>query len=361
MIKPAASHVAAQRLLLVLVFGFLIAPFCCAHLYAQGVDQMGTGGRHRIQGRIYFPSGRRSDTTNIKVTLESTSSERIFVIADMNGSFTFNNLAEGNYTITVDAGAEYEQAKESVLIEGASAAPATNGVDVSRANVPRTFSVMINLQPKPVARNKAAVVNAALSSVPKEAADAYRAAIESAKAGDTRKAIDELKSALSLYPNFVLALNELGVQYLKVGETNKAVDALRNAVALQPDDFTPRLNYGIALLEAKNSAAAEEQLRLAVAKNGSSWSAHMYLGVALIGLRRMAEAEQELLRAIDIGGRKVGLPHYWLGGIYWQRNEYARAASELEQYLQLVPNAPNAEKIRGTIKELLAKQSSPKQ
>jgi hypothetical protein len=104
-------------------FGFLIAPFCCAHLYAQGVDQMGTGGRHRIQGRIYFPSGRRSDTTNIKVTLESTSSERIFVIADMNGSFTFNNLAEGNYTITVDAGAEYEQAKESVLIEGASAAP----------------------------------------------------------------------------------------------------------------------------------------------------------------------------------------------------------------------------------------------
>jgi tetratricopeptide (TPR) repeat protein len=320
---------------------------------------MGTGGRHRIQGRIYFPSGRRSDTTNIKVTLESTSSERIFVIADMNGSFTFNNLSAGNYTITVDAGAEYEKASETVLIEGAGSSR-TNSVDMARSNVPRTFSVMINLQPKPVASNKAAVVNAALSSVPKAAADAYRAALESAKLGDTKKAIDQLKTALSLYPNFVLALNELGVQYLKVGETGKAVDALRNAVTLQPDDFTPRLNYGIALLEAKNAAAAEEQLRLAVGKNGSSWSAHMYLGVALIGLRRLSEAEQELLRALDIGGRRVGLPHYWLGGIYWERHEYARAASELEQYLQLVPNAPNAERIRGTIKDLHAKQSSPK-
>jgi tetratricopeptide (TPR) repeat protein len=292
--------------------------------------------------------------------LESSSSERIFVIADMNGSFTFNNLAPGNYTITVDAGTEYEKATESVLIEGVVSSRTTNGAD-TRSNVPRTFSVMINLQPKPVAANKAAVVNAALSAAPKAAADAYRAALDFAKLGDTKKAIDELKTALSLYPNFVLALNELGVQYLKIGETSKAIDALRNAVTIQPDDFTPRLNYGIALLEAKNPAAAEEQLRLAVGKNGSSWSAHMYLGVSLIGLRRLSEAEQELLRALDIGGRRVGLPHYWLGGIYWQRHEYARAASELQQYLELVPNAPNAERIRGTIKDLQAKQSSPKQ
>ncbi len=360
MITPAA-HVAVQRSLLALVFALLVIPYCCAPAYAQGVDSMGTGGLHRIQGRIYFPSGRRSDVTNIKVTLESTSSERIFVIADMNGSFSFTNLAAGNYTITVDAGPEYEAAKENVLIEGVGSSRTNNSVDFARSNVPRTFSVMINLQAKPVAGNKPAVVNAALASVPKAAADAYRSALEFGKAGETRKAIDALKTALSLYPNFVLALNELGVQYLKVGETGKAVEALRNAVTLQPDDFTPRLNYGIALLEAKNPGAAEEQLRLAVAKNGSSWSAHMYLGVALIGLRRLSEAEEELRSALDIGGRKVGLPHYWLGGIYWQRNEYARAASELEQYLELVPNAPNADRIRGTIKELHAKQSSPKQ
>jgi tetratricopeptide (TPR) repeat protein len=339
----------------------LLLLIVAAPLYAQGgIDSMGTGGKNRIHGRIYFPSGRRSDASSIKVTLESSSSERIFVVADMNGTFVFNNLAPGSYTITVDAGPDYELSKEQVLIEGMGGGRNTAGIDLSRTNVPRTFSVMINLQPKHIATSKPAVINAALAAVPKAAADAYRAALESAKAGDSRKAVAELKTALSLYPDFALALNELGVQYLKLGETSKAVEALRNAVTLQPDDFTPRLNYGIALLEAKDSTAAEQQLRLAVTKNGSSWTAHMYLGVSLIGLRKLSDAEQELRRALEIGGKRVGLPHYWLGGIYWDRNEYARAASELEQYLELVPNAPNAERIRRTIKDLRAKQSSPK-
>ena len=116
-----------------------------------------------------------------------------------------------------------------------------------------------------------------------------------------------------------------------------------------------RLNYGIALIESKNLAEAEVQLRMAVNKNDNSWPAHMYLGVSLIALRRFDEAEQELLRALTVGGPRLGLPRYYLGGIYWQRREYQRAAAELEKYLESAPTAPNAEKVRGTIKELRAK------
>jgi len=39
-------------------------------------------------------------------------------------------------------------------------------------------------------------------------------AMESAKAGDTKKAIEELNKALEIYPNFMTALNQLGVQYM---------------------------------------------------------------------------------------------------------------------------------------------------
>src|SRR5438045_2017338 len=76
-----------------------------AAIHAQGgVDSTGTGGKHRVQGRIYFPSGRRSDVIAVKVTLESTSSESLSLIADLNGNFTFNSIAPGSYTLTVDAG-----------------------------------------------------------------------------------------------------------------------------------------------------------------------------------------------------------------------------------------------------------------
>jgi hypothetical protein len=46
----------------------------------------------------------------------------------------------------------------------------------------------------------------------------------------------------------------------------------------------------------------------------------------------------------------------YLGGIYWGRREYRRAADALETYLKLAPQAPDAERIRSTIKELRSKQ-----
>ena len=48
--------------------------------------------------------------------------------------------------------------------------------------------------------------------------------------------------------------------------------------------------------------------------------------------------------------------HYYLGGIYWGNREYSRAADELETYLRLAPHAPEAAKVRETIKELRSKE-----
>ena len=323
-----------------------------------GVESSGTGGKHRIQGRIYFPSGRRSDAASIKVILESTSSERLFVIADLNGSFVFNYIAPGSYRLTVDAGEEYEPAYESVVVEGSGVrARSVSGADVARANVPRLFNVMINLQPKRKRGGaKPGVINAALTNVPKPAAELYEKAVESLQAGDTKKAVEQLRGALAHYPEFTLALIELGVQYLKLGQPDKAAEALQTALKAKPDDFTARLHYGIALMEKKQAPEAEAQLREALKRNDGSWPAHMYLGIVLISMRNYDEAEKELLRSLSLGGDKLSLPHYYLGGIYWGRKDYRRAADELETYLKLAPKAPDAERLRATIKDLRTKQ-----
>jgi Flp pilus assembly protein TadD len=217
---------------------------------------------------------------------------------------------------------------------------------------------MVNLQPKHRVGNKPGVVNASLAVVSKPALAAYQSALDAVKVGDAKKAVEQLKTALSYYPDFGLALNELGVQYLKLNEPHRAVEALRSAVRLLPNDFTPRLNYGIALVETKDHVEAETHLRMALAKNGNSPLAHMYLGVALIGLSRLPDAEPELLQAVKLGGARLGLPHYYLGGIYWRQGRYSQAVTELETYLQAAPNAPNAERVRNTIKQLRAKQST---
>ena len=336
----------------------LLSFFAGMPLFAQGGrDSTGTGGIHKIQGRIYFPSGRRSDVMQVQVVLESTSSDRLKVIADLNGSFTFTNLSAGSYTVVVDAGQDYETARDYVVIEsGGVRGRNLSSADMARTNVPRTFNVLITLRLKPAAA-RAGVVDASLANVPKAAVDAYQKAVAEIQAGHREEAVTLLKTALTYYPQFALARNELGVQYLKLGMPDKAVDAFRAALEIRSDDVTIRLNYGVALLEKRNFAEAEAQLRQVVLKNGDFATAHLYLGIALINLRKFDDAQLELERAVSLGRDSMSLAHYYLGGIFWRKRQYKQAADELETYLKLVPTARDAEQVRATIRDLRSKQT----
>ncbi len=313
-----------------------------------GVDPTGTGGRHTIQGRIYFSSGRRSDV-RVQVKLESYNAGELSVLSDSNGSFRFSGLSPGSYTVIVDAGDEYEIARERVYVD-------TDGSN-SRSGmtlppISRLYTVQISLRPKLGDAAKTGVVNATLAAIPSRARDLYQKALASARVGDSKKAVEQLLSALAIHPNFPLALNELGVQYLKLKQADKAAESFAATLKLSPDEFAPRLNYGIALAEEKNFREAESQLREALKKNDSSPGGHLYLGITLIGLSSYVEAEKELLRALNLGGDNMSLAHYYLGGIYWHRKEHKAAADQLELYLKLAPNASDAARTRATIKEL---------
>jgi VWFA-related protein len=121
----------------------------------SGVDQTGTGGRHTIQGRIYFPSGRRTDT-RLLVRLENFSASELKVLSDLNGTFGFRGLEPGSYTVVVEGGDDYETARESVSIAPDVRPP--SGVTLPSA--PEIYSVQISLRPRLRDRTKPGVVNA---------------------------------------------------------------------------------------------------------------------------------------------------------------------------------------------------------
>lgn len=209
---------------------------------------------------------------------------------------------------------------------------------------------MVHLQLKQRASAKPGVLNAELAQVPEKPRKLYERGMEQSQS-DAAKAADSFKEAVALYPNFPLALNELGVQYLKLRQINKAIEVLREACKLSPDAFPARLNLGIALLEAKQFASAEEQLREALTQNASSATTHMYLGIALVRSHKYEEAENELLIATQANAAQLSMANYYLGGIYWRNKDYPRAVEQLEKYLAFTPNAPDADRVRATIKE----------
>jgi len=342
---------------LFIILGLLLLP-AVVNAQGSGKQVTGTGGSHLIQGYIFFPSGRRAETTII-VKLTSLQYSELQVIPDSSGGFSFSNLAPGNYTVIVNAGDDYEVSREGVYID--------TDLNLSRqgARLPpttRRYTVMVHLNLKNRgASSKASVVDANLAAVPEKARKLYEKGVEQAHADDTARAADSLKEAVTLYPNFPLALNELGVQYLKLRQVDKAVEVLKESVKLNGDSFGSRLNLGIALLEAKKFGEAEEQLREALKRNATAATAHMYLGIALLRTSKFDEAEKELLVATEANAVQLSMANYYLGGLYWRRHDYTRAVGQLEKYLQLTPNAPDAERVRGTIKDLRARMEKSNQ
>lgn len=305
-----------------------------------------SSGNNTIQGRVYFPAEPQSGR-QVKVRLTSTDLLNQSAVTDEDGSFAFNGLPAGHYTITVDGGKEFDQAVEAVNID--------REMSVSSRNM----NVPIHLKLKGTAD--------AFAKIPKPAKELYSKGKESAAKGDRKKAAEQLTSAVELHPEFSQALAELGVQYLKLNEPNKAAEPLKKAVSLSPKDSTLRLNYGIALLGIRSYVDAETQLREALKFNPAAPTAHMYLGITLLSLSRdektkafnpekYAQAQQELETAIASGKDEVAPAHRYLGGIYWGNKDYKRAADEFEIYVRLAPKAADAPKIRDIIKELRSKQ-----
>ena len=337
-----------------------LATILCLHAvtHAQsinGVNTAGTSGNEVIQGRIHFPAKHRSAMRPV-VKLQSVSSSELSTVADADGNFSFTHLRPDSYTIVVNGGDEFENAIDTVSVGSAGPVPAQG--NPSQYAIPVIYQVQIYLQPKRAyaVDSKSALTRAALASVPKTARDLFNKAVESARLGESGKAIEQFKEAIAQAPKFELAYNEMGVQYLKLGQANKAAEALAEAVRLSPEDFAARLNYGIALLNLKRFVEAEKQLRHALEINNEAAPGHYYLALTLLSQHQFEAAESQFEVSVRNSNDQIAQAHKYLGGIYWRNKQYKRAADELERYLALDPKAPDGAKIRDTIKDLRAKK-----
>lgn len=309
----------------------------------QGLGNKSTA-RNIIHGTVYLPSGQRLNR-RVTVRITGLTGGNLFTQTDDIGAFIFRRLSPGTYYVTVDAGKEFETATETVSV----IAPH------SRRQQEQTYFIQIQLQPKQTNIGKAGVINAELAAVPKPALELYKKALTAANEGKSKKAVKYLDEALLIYPEFMLAHNEIGIQYMRLKDFDKAAAALTLAIKLVPTAFPPRLNYGILMVQDNKFAEAENILRKLVEEKGDSAVAHLYLGRALIGLFNYDEAENEMKAAIKLGGDDMIIAHRYLGAIYIEKQDNERAIEELETFLRLMPKTKDAAQIQNIIKQLRKK------
>lgn len=302
--------------------------------------------RNTLQGRVILPSGALLDR-RVKVRIMGATGGTLFALTDDNGAFIFQRLAGGTYFLTIDAGKDFEMVSEVVDIYDPGGRSARGSVQ----------TLQIQLRLKGTTGMRPSTIDAALAGVPKPALKLYQKAHEAAQAGDNKKAVEALKRAVEIDQTFMLAFNMLGVQYLLLNRLDAAAEALRTALKLAPEDFNPRLNYGVVLFYQRRFQEAGEHLGKAIEKRETSAAAHFFLGRVLIKERRYKEAEKELQRAVALGGDEINEAYRYLGGIYREMGDNARAVESLEKYLKLEPKAKDADAIRQIITELRAQPS----
>ncbi len=330
------------RMHLLLAAALIVSSAVAAIAQAPGSSRNGglpSGeGNVMLQGRIYFPSGQTASGRTIRVSLESTSAfgSGNTAVPDQDGVFRFQGLVPGNYTVVVDAGSEFEKAREPVGIYAG-----TSG---------KIVQVSIQLQPKVDSSNPL------FAGVPSNALNFYQKGTAAARKGDAKAAAESFSAAVTAYPNFPIALNELGKQYMILKQWDKASDTYEALLKLKPNDAASHLDLGIVAFNKKNFEVADSHLRKALELNSAGPSAHYYLGLTLISLKRYPEAQTEFEATVANGGENLALAHKYLGGLYMSAQKNQQAADELEKYLKLDPKAPDAERIKGTIKDLRSKQ-----
>ncbi len=304
----------------------------------ESIDS-GLGGGNSISGMVIGPSGRPVET-RVRVRLYTSTRGDVSTVTDDRGRFMFRGLVTGDYTVVIDSEKEFEPAQQSVSIIQFRGSP---GGD---------YMVQVRLKSKPLSDAKAEVVDAEFVNVPKNALDLYNQAMELAKTGDHRGAIEHLKLATGEYSKFMLAFNELGVQYAQLKDYPNADEAFQQALKIEPDAFLPLRNRGIVLVCLNRFAEAEPVLRKALKVIEKSSIAHFYLAQAISNQNRFDEGEKEFLAAIKVGGDEVKEAHRYLAIIYSAKGDKKRELAELEIYLRLAPTAPDAETLRNLVKKL---------
>lgn len=303
----------------------------------QGTET-GFGGQNSITGTVLTPSGQRMELP-IAIRLSTMTKGDRIAYTDNSGNFGFRGLPNGDYQLVIDKEKDYEPFSYNVSVFQMRGAPGGN------------YMVSIRLKNKAAPAPKPGVVNADLAGIPKDALELFNKAGELATKGDRAGAIEQLNAAIAVHPTFMLAFNEIGVQYMKLNELQKSDEALQAALKIEPEAFTPLWNRCLVLVAMKKYAEAEPPLRKAVAAKPDMPAAHYFLGQALANLGKFDEAEKELSTATLAGAKEMVEAHRLLAIIYSSKGDKKRAAAQLEKYLELNPNTPDAEQLRKVIEQ----------
>lgn len=144
--------------------------------------------------------------------------------------------------------------------------------------------------------------------------------------GQINVALDELKQALVVDPNYVDAYNLRGLVYMRLNDASLAEDSFKRALALNPREAGVAHNYGWFLCQQARYPESFRMFEQAIANPTYTSPAKslMTQGICQVRAGQRVQAEQSLTRSyeLDAGNPVTG---YNLSSLLFERGELVRS------------------------------------
>ena len=298
-----------------------------AGVHAQDIDpKFKTADTNNavIRGRVTLPSGFTVEGY-AKITLRTQQSILSTLYTNNSGEFQIRNLSEGIYYVE----AEIRNGNFETVVR--------------RVELGRGLMVDLTLELKekrdPSGNRPGKVVSAAelRQVVPAAAKKQYEVGLKFVNKGNFQQPANHFQEALSIYPEYLAARNDLGAQYLKLKRIDEAEKHFELVLSNDPKNFNAKFNMGLVEVERHHYTEAISLLNQAVGLDSSRPVARLWIGIAKLELGDLPTAEGELTRALIMGGAECVAAHYHLARIYFSRGDVDDAARSVKSYIQLAP------------------------
>jgi serine/threonine-protein kinase len=170
-----------------------------------------------------------------------------------------------------------------------------------------------------------------------EPAVRYALAVTLAGTGKPNEAIEELRHALLLQPNFDDARRQLGRVLAQTGRIDEAIAEYERAIALRPSFWGHYSALGNSLVQAGRWEAAVPVFQKVVDLQPDNSFGYQQLGFVHHNLGRIDDALRYYAAAIERQPSPQAFSN--IGAIHHQRGDYQRAVDAYKQAIALRPNS----------------------
>jgi tetratricopeptide (TPR) repeat protein len=170
------------------------------------------------------------------------------------------------------------------------------------------------------------------------------------------KTIEKLRHALTIYPDFAVAYNNLAVAYAHLGDQFREGEALEKAISIDDHMSLAYLNLARMNISASDFPHAESLLLKASRLDPANATTLILLAYAELMNQHLDEAIATCHRAHSMPYAHA-FAHRIAARVFEERNQVADAVAELQLFLTEEQPGPRAE---GARKEIAMLQSLPR-